>query len=116
MTRPTDASLARAFWSWLDAVHSAPRTMDALELLTRILAEAQQYDAEATTTDDRCKVCGGGNVYCAACMSKSAPEVTTSPERVQVPAESERGYCPLCTGNVWKGRYCNGPKCPLRPA
>ena len=43
-------------------------------------------------------------------------KLTTPPERAQIPAESERGYCPLCTGNVWKGRYCNGPKCPLRPA
>jgi RNase P subunit RPR2 len=42
-------------------------------------------------------------------------KVITSQERVQIPAEVERGYCPLCTGNVWKGRYCNGPNCPLRP-
>lgn len=108
MTRPTDASIARAFW---EARERAPWSFEGSCIIDR----ATDFDAESPAgTDDRCKVCGGGNVYCAACMSKSAPEVTANSERVQIPAESTHVRCPKCTASLPPGKTCGGESCGLR--
>lgn len=44
----------------------------------------------------------------------NAEKVTTSPERVQIPAETTHVRCPKCTGSILAGKWCNGPNCPLR--
>lgn len=103
MTRPTDASIARAFF---EISHIDGYVREA------VLKRAAEFDAESPAG---CKVCGGGNVYCAACMSKTSPEVTTSPERVQIPAESKR-VCSWqsCRAEMRPGLHCDGAQCPLR--
>ena len=73
-----------------------------------------ELDAESPAGTE-CKICGGGNVYCAACMSKSAPEVTVNSERVQIPAESKRVCsCHTCRAEMRPGLRCKNPHCGLK--
>ena len=72
-----------------------------------------ELDAESPAGTE-CKICGGGNVYCAACMSKSAPEVTVNSERVQIPAESKHVRCPKCTASLPLDKTCGGLQCGLK--
>ena len=91
MTRPSDSSVARAFWEACEEVGDG--YIDELY----VVSLAEQFDAESPA-----------DVH-------TVPEkVTTSIRRVYIEPESERGYCPKCTGNVWVGHHCNGPHCPLR--
>lgn len=107
MTRPTDSSIARAFWKMYTM------QMDGFIDSDSLIVMAEQFDAESPAGTE-CKICGGGNVYCAACMSKSAPEVTVNSERVQIPAESTHVRCPKCTAHMPVGKWCGGAQCPLR--
>ena len=112
MTRPTDASTARAFREVSEGktfMVGAPIS----SFVESVLRRAAEFDAESPAGTE-CKICGGGNVYCAACMSKSAPEVTVNSERVQIPAESTHVRCPKCPAHMPAGLYCGGAQCPLR--
>ena len=113
MTRPTDASTARAFREVSEGktfMIGAPIS----SFVESVLRRAAEFDAESPAGTE-CKICGGGNVYCAACMSKSAPEVTVNSERVQIPAESKR-VCSrhTCRAEMRPGLRCKNPHCGLK--
>lgn len=121
MTRPTDAATARA-WQKYCSEHAGEMVIitDAQFIVTRM---AEEFDAEA----------GGNEPHVAS--------VTTSPERVQIPAESEHvapdgeerqavpsnwtpsqhdgtdapyDRCPTCTAHMPVGKTCGGVNCGLR--
>ncbi len=115
MTRATDASIARAFdRALLNFDVATPWSV----VYRRMKEWAAEFDAEspAGTTDEICD-CGyvRGSFGCDNAHKRAMKECA-SVKRVQTPTEPDRGYCPLCRGNVWVGRSCNGPNCPLRPA
>lgn len=108
MTRPTDSAIARAFWEIRPDLGRFARSYR-----DQVIERAHLIDAESPAGTE-CKICGGGNVYCAACMSKSAPEVTVNSERVQIPAESTHVRCPKCAASLPAGKTCGGTHCRLK--
>ncbi len=106
MTRPTDAAIARAVlelgdsWSYGDAGDKL-FSDDCRNWRSAILKRANQFDAESP-----------------ADMHTIPEKVTTSPERVQIPAESEHiapyDLCPKCTAHMPVGKVCGGVNCGLR--
>ena len=125
MTRPTDAAIARAFYSAVATIK--PEHIEGVQaFVSAVIAKAAEIDAESP-----------------AVMFKSAPEVTTSPERVQIPAEithvpltgrqiiasldrqsdeAQAAYFktpisvryPKCTASLPAGKTCGGLQCGLK--
>lgn len=94
MSRPSDSSVAQAFW---EARVRAPWSFEGNCIIDRAV-EIDYYRGFSVATD----------------VHTIPEKVTTSPERVQIPAESKRVRCPKCTGSILAGKWCNGPLCPLR--
>ena len=94
MTRPTDAAIARAF-DW--ALVSLEAMTPWCTVYRRIKERAAEFDAESP-----------------AVVHTIPEKVTTSPERVQIPAESTHVRCPKCPAHMPAGLYCGGAQCPLR--
>ncbi len=79
---------------------------------------------DGKASPQRCNVCGGGPVWCNSCRDWNGPmrinpqKVTTSPERVQIPAESTHVRCPRCPALMPPGLSCKGnppdDPCPMR--
>ena len=133
MTRPTDASIARAFWAererFLVPGHGEPVTHG---VLLKIEIAAYGFDAESpagtsladmfTINESPCLPDGvvvfsqGGEVK--GVMHTTPEKVTTSRERVQIPAESEHvapyDRCPKCTAHMPVGQTCGGVNCGLK--
>ena len=138
MTRPTDSAIARGrvkLWFFRDMTddqriallklfgfpanemgthgaqtHGLRHVFDALS--------AAEFEAESPAGTG-CKVCGGA-VYCMFCADRirampTIPEkVTTTPERVQTPAESTHVRCNKCTASLPAGKTCGGTHCGLK--
>jgi hypothetical protein len=113
MTRPTDAAIARAFF---EIAHQDGYVREA------VLKRAAEFDAESPdgAGDEICD-CGyvRGSFGCDD-THKNTRKVTTPPERVQIPAESEHAApydrCPACTAHMPVGQTCGGVNCGLKPA
>ena len=68
------------------------------------------------------EICRWGTADEHAAWQQSRPDivfkfpqkVTTSPERVQIPAESTHVRCPKCPAHMPVGLHCGGAQCPLR--
>lgn len=62
--------------------------------------------------------CDDPDKRCVGCMHTFSQKVTTSPERAQISAESERIQCPRCPALMPLGLSCKGnppdDPCPLR--
>lgn len=165
MTRPTDASIARAFWE------TYTMQMDGFIDSDSLIVMAEQFDAESPAGTERgseeaqlpywlccgslnfhehhrrvCQatpeICRWGTADEHAAWQQSRPDivfkfpqkVTTSPERVQIPAESkhvplpegwvsvkelraipEKRTCtiPTCRAEMRPGLRCKNPDCGL---
>ena len=120
MTRPTDAAIARAFREMSRRTSiGQPWTLDYFVLMVN--KSAERFDSEGGTflqTEEVCD-CGyvRGSLGCDD-AHKKREELTTSPERVQIPAESEHvapfDRCPKCTAHMPVGQTCGGKDCGLR--
>lgn len=137
MTRPTDASIARAFWRWCEL--SDPETLVepfaefASATKDLIIERAQEFDAESPAGTER----GSEEVMSNEIRGtgQSTPvargeEGKTSPlTGRQVIAELDRqsdqaqaayfkttayDHCPKCSAHMPPGKHCGGPDCPLR--
>lgn len=95
MTRPTDAAIARAFWEIRPDLGRFARSYR-----DQVIERAHLIDAEspAGTVDEICD-CGyvRGSFGCDD-SHKNTRKVTTPPERVQIPAESEHDAAALEIG------------------
>ncbi len=115
MTRPTDASIAREFWAQYDC---GADSIDP-DLLAQKAAKRDAESPAGPTPYIACAGCGADSPEkrCVGCMHIFGRKVTTSPERVQIPAESKR-VCTVstCRAEMRPGLHCGGPNCPLRPA
>ena len=116
MTRPTDASIAVAFWrvsGYIDLSDSDTR------LLQIVVAEAMKDDAESPAgTKQSPFLQGTGCAPMPGPILHTIPEkVTTSPERVQIPAESKR-VCTVstCRAEMRPGLRCSSLHCGLKEA
>ena len=132
MTRPTGDALEAATLSIRQACDDMCLTgtgfvsfslrEDGKIYAERIDPQRIQIDADASGTgrqpDEICD-CGfaRGSFGCDD-SHRILAELTTSPERVQVPAESEHAApfdrCPTCTAHMPVGKTCGGVNCGLR--
>jgi hypothetical protein len=89
MTKPTDAAIARAFWSELERqIELGVHAEDNFGVFIRRVQEgARKQNAEF------------------APVASAAESKTAAPTHVR---------CPKCTGAILIGKHCNGPECPLR--
>jgi len=121
MTRPTDSSIARAFWFLVESarIHEKANGRTESVRIRSVIRAAAKFDAEspAGPARDSEEICDCGYVrgsFGCDDAHKIAPKVPTSPERVQIPAESKHVQCPRCPAHMPVGLHCGGPNCPLR--
>lgn len=126
MTRPTDASIARAFWelsAQIDPLDSMPN--DDLTFVAKVTALAAEFDAESPAGTAR-----GSEEVMQVALDRSeevdavarGEEGKTSPlflterylARVRDEAALIYDHCPKCTAHMPPGKHCSGPNCPLR--
>ena len=132
MTRPTDAAIARAFYSAVAVIK--PEHIEGVQAyVSAVIAKAAEFDAESPAGADASIVDAAkavirrwdsplwrqevGTADLINDLRKAidnSQEVTTSPERVQIPAESKHVQCPRCPAHMPVGLHCGGPNCPLR--
>ena len=135
MTRPTDAAIACAFINKALDYQQRERTglpvPSALEFIDEVTRDSEEFETEAGGTDRQpdeiCDPCGyvRGSLGCDD-AHKKREQITTSPERVQIPAESEhvapytppdgKIACPIptCRAELMPGQTCGGVNCGLR--
>lgn len=126
MSRPTDTSIARAFWARVERYKYEHWSEAGTWLLAEeeIIERAAEFDAEipagtAQVGGPYCKHCGKethhiGDVCFFCSKAEKAEKLTTSPERVQIPAESTHVRCPRCTASLPAGKTCGGLQCGLK--
>ena len=137
MTRPTDSAIARAFWeirpdlgrfarSYRDQVIERAHLIDAespagsedVDPIAHRLSKTSPL-SWITINESPCIPAGavvftqGGEIK--GVMHTIPEKVTTSPERVQIPAESKR-VCsrPTCRAEMRPGLRCGSPHCGLK--
>lgn len=102
MTRPSDESVACAFvlkaLCYQEMARLGASVPSALEFIDEVTRDAAEFDAESP-----------------ADVHIIHEKVTTSPERVQIPAESKR-VCsrPSCRAEMRPGLRCSSPHCGLK--
>jgi hypothetical protein len=97
MSRPSDEAIAAAFWVQVSRQHEDDALIIWENGAQEVITLAAQFDADMHTIPEK---------------------VTTSPERVQIPAESTHVRCPRCPALMPVGLSCKGnppdDPCPMR--
>ena len=134
MSRPSDESVACAFvlkaLCYQEMARLGASVPSALEFIDEVTHEAEQFDAEADGTDRQpVEICDCGfarGSFGCDDSHRILAELTTSPERVQIPAESEhvapytppdgKIACPIptCRAELIPGQTCGGANCGLK--
>ena len=108
MTRPTDSSIARAFWEMYTM------QMDGFIDSDSLIVMAEQFDAESPAGTDDTDQADPIAHRLSKPMHTIREKVSTTKEPVYFSAQPTHVQCPKCPAHMPVGLYCGGPNCPLR--
>ena len=113
MTRPTDASTARAFREVSEGktfMIGAPIS----SFVESVLRRAAEFDAESPAGTDDTDQADPIAHRLSKPMHTIPEKVSTTKEPVYFSAQPTHVQCPKCPAHMPVGLHCGGPNCPLR--